>query len=115
MIVHLGCVQTCNNDRRQRFHASIDRPSVDRPPVARANQSTGYFRAVRPPEFSIHAKGDTMKLTVPSQGVFAASAVLFGLALVGFLVPLTTLSLYVVWLAFAAYIVLAAGVLLKNL
>ena len=76
----------------------------------------GSFVAARTWEFSIVAgKGDTIKLNAPSQGVFTLSAVLFGMALVGFLVPLTTLSLYVVWLALAAYIVLAAGNLFKGL
>jgi hypothetical protein len=55
-----------------------------------------------------------MRLTAPTQAVFLISAALFILALIGHFAHVPTLSLYQLWLALAAYVVLALGNLLKG-
>jgi hypothetical protein len=56
-----------------------------------------------------------LRLSAPTQPVFLISIVLFVLALIGHFGHVPTLSLYTLWLTFAAYIVLAAANLMKNL
>ena len=55
-----------------------------------------------------------MKLSAPTQPIFLISALLFILALVGHFAHVPMLSVYQFWLALAAYVVLAAGNLLKG-
>jgi len=56
-----------------------------------------------------------MKLSAPTQAVFLISAILFILALLGHFAHVPTLAIYQIWLALAAYVVLAIGVLFKDL
>ena len=56
-----------------------------------------------------------MNLTAPTKAVFWISVVLAILALLGTLVStIPFISLYAFWIAIAAYIVLAAGCLMKG-
>jgi hypothetical protein len=55
-----------------------------------------------------------MKLSAPTQPIFLISVVLFALALIGHFGHVAPLSIYQIWLAFAAYVVLAIGTLFKN-
>jgi hypothetical protein len=56
-----------------------------------------------------------MRLSAPTQPIFLISAVLFVLALIGHFGHVAPLSVYQLWLALAAYVVLAFGVLFKNM
>ncbi len=55
-----------------------------------------------------------MKLSAPTVPVFYISAALFILALVGHFVVVPYVTLYQFWIAIAAYVVLAAGNVLKG-
>jgi hypothetical protein len=55
-----------------------------------------------------------MRLSAPTHQIFYISVVLFVLALIGYFVLIPYVSLYAFWLAIAAYVVLAAGNLLKG-
>lgn len=56
-----------------------------------------------------------LRLSAPTQPVFLISVALFVLAVIGHFGHVPTLSLYTLWLAFAAYVVLAVANLMKNL
>ena len=56
----------------------------------------------------------SMRLSAPTKNVFYISAVLFILAIVAHFVVIPYLTLYQFWIAVAAYVVLAAGNLLKG-
>jgi tryptophan-rich sensory protein len=56
-----------------------------------------------------------MRLSAPTQPVFLISVVLFVLALIGHFAHVPALSPYQLWLALAAYVVLAVANLLKGL
>jgi len=55
-----------------------------------------------------------MNLSAPTQVIFWISLILAILALIGYFVVLPFISLYAFWLAIIAYIVLAAGCLMKG-
>ncbi len=60
--------------------------------------------------------GDIMpKLNAPTQIVFLISLILALLALIGVFVFIPFVSVYAFWIAIVAYVVLAAGCILKGL
>jgi hypothetical protein len=56
-----------------------------------------------------------MRLSAPTIPIFYLSAALFILALVGHFVVIPFVSIYQFWIAIAAYVVLAAGNVLKGM
>ena len=55
-----------------------------------------------------------MRLSAPTIPIFYISVALFILALIGHFAHIPYVTLYQYWLALAAYVVLAAGNLLKG-
>ena len=55
-----------------------------------------------------------MNLSAPTQVIFWISLILAILALIGYFVVMPFITLYAFWLAIIAYIVLAAGCLMKG-
>jgi hypothetical protein len=58
--------------------------------------------------------GSSMNLSAPTQAIFWISLILAILALIGYFVVVPFLTLYAFWIAIAAYVVLAAGCLMKG-
>ena len=55
-----------------------------------------------------------MRLNAPTQVVFIISLILAVLALIGHFIAIPFLTAYAFWIAIIAYVVLAAGNLLKG-
>ena len=55
-----------------------------------------------------------MRLSAPTKNVFYVSVVLFVLALIGHFVVIPIVTPYQFWVAIGAYVVLAAGNMLKG-
>ena len=55
-----------------------------------------------------------MNLSAPTMPIFLIAVALFALALIGHFVVIPYVTLYQFWLAIAAFVVLAAGNLLKG-
>jgi hypothetical protein len=55
-----------------------------------------------------------MQLNAPTQVVFIISLILAVLALIGYFVAIPFLTAYAFWIAIIAYVVLAAGCLMKG-
>ena len=55
-----------------------------------------------------------MSLSAPTAPIFWISVILFLLALIGYFVVIPFVSLYAFWIAIVAFIVLAAGCLMKG-
>jgi hypothetical protein len=55
-----------------------------------------------------------MQLSAPTQVVFIISLILAVLALIGYFVAIPFLTAYAFWIAIIAYVVLAAGCLMKG-
>ena len=54
------------------------------------------------------------RLSAPTKNVFLISLILAVVALIGAIVVIPVISLYAFWIAIIAYIVLAAGCVLKG-
>ena len=63
---------------------------------------------------SLSTQGAVMNLSAPSQVIFLISLVLAILAVVGALVVIPYVTAYAFWIAIIAYVVLAAGCLMKG-
>jgi hypothetical protein len=79
------------------------------------NPSAGFALPRRRMHRFPEPRGNTMKLSAPTQPIFLISVVLFVLALLGHFAHIPTLSLYQFWFALAAYVVLAFGAMFKNM
>jgi len=55
-----------------------------------------------------------MRLSAPTKNIFYISVALLVLALIGHFVVIPYVSMYQFWIAIAAYVVLAAGNVLKG-
>ena len=55
-----------------------------------------------------------MRLNAPTQVVFIVSLILAVLALIGYFIAIPFLTAYAFWLAIVAYLVLAAGCVMKG-
>lgn len=55
-----------------------------------------------------------MTLSAPTQVIFIISLVLAVLAVIGFFITIPFVTAYAFWIAIVAYIVLAAGCLMKG-
>ena len=56
-----------------------------------------------------------MTLSAPTQVIFIISLILAVLAVIGFFITIPFVTVYGFWIAIVAYIVLAAGCLMKGM